>query len=222
MGLPVWGWGLVTAVIGKVVEKNGNEKFGKLLMGAGAVMAIGDAVGAFSGGELATEASAMAAETGGMTSEGLLAHDAAVFGEEGLALTGETLGAGEQTIAMAGENAAFMDGSAITDVAAGAPPIADASTPGLLDSKYMLPAAVIGGQALTGWSAGKQADKDRKERERRYNEQTAFGVRRDGQGSIRLNTGEGLLSNTSRYFSGDDFNKSPISLTQNARPTRTA
>lgn len=196
---------------GRVVEKQEwfGDKFGEFLMGAGAAFAIGDVVSWASGGEAVAEsASVLDAEAAvpELTMAG--ADPAAVTSLTGESIAPSTLGAD----AFVPTSAEVVAGETFTPATEGLLSSGTGAAPGVVtpgaeagfwDSKYAMPTAMVGGQALSGWAQSKAAADAE---ERKLKRQNRWGVSSSGD-RTNLNLGERLRTVNEDFFTSREQNK---------------
>lgn len=186
--------------------------------------AMTDAAGSLTGSAIGeTQAGMLATQNAGMGAEGIgMTYDASATASGLEPAAGAVTGGGSAMVdpldsqldaAIAEEEALSLTPDVPSvDVAAnevGKKGMLETTDPGAdsswWDSKYTMPSAVIGGQALSGYaqsrSLEKIAEREEAERQAEYDRKTRWGTRNDGSGGIDLNLGDRLATVNDRYFS---------------------
>ena len=196
----------------KGAKKLWENKWTRMALIAGAVIAGGYALAAYSGGAGATAAgagvtgtsSATGAATGAATATGTTAATTAAGAGTTAAGSG-SLAAFEASMAPGVVSGGNVVGGS---VAAGAGAGAGAGSTGLLSAAGNALAAnptltLVGGMGLMNAAqareADKQADKQREEEEKIRNAQSAYGVSYDGTTNVDINSGDKLMELNEQY-----------------------
>lgn len=222
MSFPIVG--LATSIVGAIADHNewGGEDLGKALMLGGAVIGLAGpkvfgAPDTINSAKTATDVMAPATETTALASTPQA--DPGLISGGGADVMAEAAAGGENFAAdiAAGDAArassdANLFGSPSTNnlmsIDGMSVNMPAAAEPGLLSqdivagagrgaSPYLLPAAVIGGPMISGWAAGREKDRERKEAERK----NYYGYSRSGD-RTRVRSGDRITTSANRNFRG--------------------